>query len=151
MLHPLLNKALIQLHCSRIVLAKIHDISPTSPLSVFSVIFEEIQNDSIQSIKQTVINIPSSVLLLEFGNNKDKVVVANISTIKKNNLKCLAHLKTIHSEVIVNFLLYTHNYIWGILSFQYQTIPPYIHGLSIDQSYYTLMQYYRNNIHSSIL
>ena len=149
MLASLLKKSLIELNCDRAIVAKIHpfDLKDNIDTLVFSSIFEELKNPEVPSVKEYVRNIPYKVLQLEFGGDKDYIVVGNKLD---NNLitpeKCLSHLNKLSCEVIVNQLLYNKNYIWGILSFQYNLCPAYIKNKDIEYKYKELIKQYKEKI-----
>lgn len=149
MLALLLKKSLIELNCDRALVAKIHpfDLKDNINSLVFSSIFEELKNTEVPSVKEYVRNIPYKVLQLEFGGDKDHIVVGN--KLDKHLItydKCLSHLNKLNCEVIVNQLLYNEDYIWGILSFQYNLCPAYIKNKDIDYKYKELIKQYKEKI-----
>jgi hypothetical protein len=149
----LLKKSLIELDCDRTLLAKIHpfDLHENKNVLVFSSIFEELKNyKNLGSIKEYVKNIPYNVLQLEFGDDKDFIVVANKLEVNPEEIKCIDHLDKLGCEVIINQLLYSEDYVWGILSFQYKNCPYYVKGTNIENNWKTTIIQYKNKIQKMV-
>jgi hypothetical protein len=147
--HTLLQKALLDLKCDRAIIAKIHplDLSNLDEL-VFTTIFEEC-GPGIFSVSNYVKNISANILNLEFKGDKNLVVIANRNSVF--NTKCIDHLDKLGMDIIINQLLYTNNYTWGILSFQYLKPPSFLENNILTLSYLKIIQNYKFTLNNVFL
>lgn len=148
MLSYWLKQSLVELQCDRAILAKVHSSNPNviNGTSLFSIIFEE-HTKKCKSVKGYVNNIPCSVLDLEFGGDKDFISVANsLDASLASKEKCLAHLQKLGCEVIINQLLYTDSYLWGVLSFQYVKCPLFIQNNLMEIKQVKIVKKYKDLI-----
>jgi hypothetical protein len=140
----LLEKALKELNCDRILIARLHpnmntefnyEGTPVCPIChkihlvdpdlSFSVIFEE-KKEHVFSVVDYIKNIPVSILEKEFKGDTEKIVMSCAQLVE--NLKCVRHLQKLDMEIIFNQLLSSNNHIWGVLSFQYTQVPNWINN-----------------------
>lgn len=130
----------VDLNADRVVIALLHQKSLGSLETVFTVLLEELSPNT-KSIYPIVKNIPPNVINLEFKNDLDSMVVA----VKRDFLPtpCTHHLEAIECKTLINTLLKFENFYWGILSFQFKEIPPFINNddIIIDSMHTKLIEY----------
>ena len=138
----LLKSCLIDLNCNRALVAKIQNSINLKKDKQFSVLVEYLKD--ADSIKSIVKNIPYSVLELEFKEGKDKIIIASQSYDIPD--ACKNHLQNINAHTIVNQLLYIDDFIWGVLSFQFNSIPPFISNPETLDIYNKIFRYYKKSL-----
>lgn len=142
----IINKALRELECSRVVVAKLHSSVPTNFYpDLFSVYFEALDKNTF-SIKDIVVNKPISILNVEFEDDLDKISI----NLYKDNDKCVKHLKNVDCILMINQLLHYNNIVWGVLSFQYKATPFYLNSDEILASYLNKMKQCKQSIYDSL-
>lgn len=150
MIDNFLNECLDIFKCDRVLIAKIHPLILNDVNNlVFSTIFEKNKPPSAP-IANYVKNISVNVLDLEFEQELDRIVIAN-KDVSIYPEKCIAHLDKLKMNTIVNQLLYTNSYLWGIFSIQYSKNPYWLNSKIDTEIFKYLAKQNKNKIINSIL
>lgn len=120
-MQAILNKIREDFNADRLVLAKIHTGSPQGLgpyLYYFSIQHEIRKDESIKKIKPFVQYKPVSILELEHSNYESDILFTS-KELEEYPLLCNNHLKRIETSTLINFYIYYHNLIIGLVSLQY--------------------------------